>query len=135
MRLNRLLNKRALALCSLLLAGWLAGCGNDANFYITEHWGKWQLRLETRPHPIQAGHNEFLMHIVGPKQELPTGMIVRYRLDPKDPWIQAMPDGLSDVFRRALTVSDPAHAKLYVHLKYYGKETQLIFDLSKTLEQ
>lgn len=128
------LNKRALLLCCLLASSWLAGCGDDANFYIIKHWGEWQLKLETRPHPIQAGHNEFLMHIVGPHQKLPTGMVVRYRMSPKDPWIQAMPDGLSDVFRRALTVQDPEHAKLYVHLRYFGKEAQLVFDLSKTPE-
>lgn len=128
------LSKRTgLLLIGLLLASWLSGCGSNANFYITKHWDRWQIRLETRPHPIQAGHNEFLVHIVGPHQELPAGMIVRYRLSPKDHWIQAMPDGLSDIFRRALTIPDPEHARLYVHLKYHGKQTVLVFDLSKTL--
>lgn len=118
----------------VLVAGLLLGaCGNDANFYITQHWDSWQVRLETRPHPIEAGHDEFLLHIIGPQNKLPEGMIVRYRMGPQDPWIQAMPDGLSDVFRRAEVVSDPAHAKLYVHLQYGDKETQLVFDLGKTL--
>jgi hypothetical protein len=120
-------------LVGLLLVGWLGGCSNDPNFYITKHWEQWQIRLETRPHPIQKGHNEFLVHIIGPHQKLPDGMIVRYRLTPQDPWIQAMPDGLSDVFRRALTIPDPEQAKLYVRLQYNGKQTVLVFDLYKTL--
>jgi len=129
-------NKRALLilLCSVLFAGVLGGCSNDPDFYIHKQWDQWKIKLETRPHPIQPGHNEFLIHIVGPHQKLPNGMIVRYRMSPKDPWIQAMPDGLSDVFRRALTVRDPKHAMLYVHLKYFDKQTVLAFDLSKTLE-
>lgn len=128
MRRSRLLLSAALA-AGLLLAA----CGSDKGFYITEHWDIWQVRLETRPHPIEAGHDEFLLHIVGPQNRLPGGMIVRYRMDPKDDWIQAMPDGLSDVFRRALVVKDPETAKLYVHLQYGGKQGQLVFDLGKTL--
>ncbi len=126
------MRRSRLLLCAALAAGLLLGaCGSDKGFYITEHWDGWNIRLETRPHPIEAGHDEFLLHIVGPQNKLPNGMIVRYRMDPQDAWIQAMPDGLSDVFRRALVVKDPATAKLYVHLKYYGKQTQLVFDLGK----
>ena len=30
-----------------LVAGLLLGaCGNDANFYITQHWDSWQERLD-----------------------------------------------------------------------------------------
>ncbi len=115
------------ALVSLVIAA----CGNDQGFFQLRHWGEWTIRLETRPHPIQAGHNEFLLHVVGPPgHRLPGGMIVRYRLSEHDAWIQAMPDGMSDVFRRALTVKDPAHAVLHVHLSYAGKETELRFVLS-----
>jgi len=80
---------------------------------------------------VQTGHNEFLLHVQGPPgHRLPGGMIVRYRLHPDAEWIQAMPDGMSDVFRRALTVSGIPRAILYVHLTYQGKETELRFPLS-----
>jgi hypothetical protein len=116
----------------MLSAALLAACGSggDNSFYITKQWQDWTIRLETRPHPIQAGHDEFLLHVMGSNRQLPLGMIVHYRMSPKDDWIQAMPDGLSDIFRRALPVDDPAHAKLYVHLQYKGKEGDLLFDLS-----
>jgi hypothetical protein len=127
-------NSRILLL-ALLTALLLGACGNNANFYITKYWGDWQVRLETRPHPIEVGHDEFLLHIIGPQNRLPTGMIVRYRMGPQDTWIQAMPDGLSDVFRRSEIVKDPAHAKLYVHLQLGDKQGQLVFDLGKTLAQ
>lgn len=119
----------AWAIC-LLAVVCLTACGSDKSFFITKQWGEWQLKLETRPHPIVLGHNEFLLHVDGSHRRLPQGMIVLYRLSPKDAWIQAMPDGLSDIFRRALTVKDPAHAKLYVHLQYKGKEGEMVFDLS-----
>jgi len=119
-------------LVALLLAGaLLTACNShDESFFISKQWQGWSLRLETRPHPVQAGHNEFLLHVVSPDRHLPRGMIVQYRMTPGDEWIQAMPDGLSDIFRRALTVKDPAHAKLYVHLKYRNAEGDVVFDLS-----
>lgn len=128
MRSNRLL------IASLLLSlGLLTACsgGGKDSFFITKQWHDWTIKLETRPHPIRAGFNEFLVHVVGSNRRLPRGMMVHYRLSPKDGWIQAMPDGLSDIFRRALTVKDPAHAKLYVRLQYQGKEGLLVFDFSK----
>jgi len=126
MRKNRLL------FVSLMLSAvLLAGCSNK-DFFITKHWQGWIIKLETRPHPIVAGHDEFLLHVDNPDRHLPEGMIVRYSLDPKkDGWIQAMPDGLSDIFRRALTVNDPKHATLYVRLEYKGKKGLLLFDLSE----
>jgi len=115
----------------MLGAGILAACGGDEGFFQERHWNTLDIKLETRPHPVQAGHNEFLLHLRGPKgARLATGAVVRYRLRPQDGWIQAMPDGMSDVFRRALNVRDPRHARLYVHLRFHGKETQMAFDLS-----
>lgn len=117
-------------LVPLLLSVVMLTACSSKGFYIVKHWQDWTIKLETRPHPIVAGHDEFLLHVLGANRRLPLGMIVRYRMSPKDPWIQAMPDGLSDLFRRALPVSDPAHAKLYVHLQYKNESTHLMFDLS-----
>lgn len=116
----------------MLSAVLLTACssGGDQSFFITKQWQDWNIKLETRPHPIVAGHDEFLLHVVGSDRRLPRGMMVHYRMSPRDAWIQAMPDGLSDIFRRALPVEDPAHAKLYVHLQYKGKDGDLVFDLS-----
>ncbi len=117
---------------AMLFAGLLSACGeDDGSFFQERHWNTLDIKLETRPHPVQAGHNEFLLHLTGPRgARLATGAVVRYRLRPGDDWIQAMPDGMSDVFRRALNVRDPRHAKLYVHLRFHVKETQMVFDLS-----
>ncbi len=124
--------KRFLMLGMIVLTvGVLSACGESSNFFQRRHWNSVNISLETRPHPIRAGHNEFLLHLQGPPgHRLPEGMIVRYRLHPQDAWIEAMPDGMSDVFRRALTVRDPKHAKLYVHLRFHGKETQMVFNLA-----
>ncbi|MDQ6960012.1 MAG: hypothetical protein Q9M27_03195 [Mariprofundaceae bacterium] len=117
---------------AMLAIGMLSACsGDDDAFFQTRQWNSLQIELETRPHPVQAGHNEFLLHLTGTKgARLAVGAVVRYRLHPGDDWIQAMPDGMSDVFRRALDIHDPKHAKLYVYLRFHGKETQLVFDLS-----
>ena len=117
---------------AMLAVSMLSACsGSDNTFMQRQQWNTLQIALETRPHPVQPGHNEFLLHLTGPKgARLAVGAVVRYRLHPDDDWIQAMPDGMSDVFRRALDVQDPKHAKLYVHLRFHGKKTQLVFDLS-----
>jgi len=116
----------------MLTVGILSACGgNGDTFFQKRQWNTLDIKLETRPHPIQAGHNEFLLHLTGPKgARLATGAVVRYRLHLQDDWIQAMPDGMSDVFRRALDVRNPANAKLYVHLSFHGKNTVMIFDLA-----
>ena len=121
-----------MGVAAMLIVGLLSGCGgDDGSFFQQRHWNTLDIKLETRPHPIQAGHNEFLLHLTGPKgARLAIGAVVHYRLHPQDAWIQAMPDGMSDVFRRALDVDDPRHAKLYVQLRFHGKQTQLEFDLS-----
>ena len=121
---------------ALLTVGLLSACsGDDGTFFQQRQWNTLDIKLETRPHPIQAGHNEFLLHLTGPKgARLAVGAVVHYRLHPDDSWIQAMPDGMSDVFRRALDVQDPKHATLYVQLHFHGKKTQLVFDLSDTLD-
>jgi len=116
----------------MLAMGMLSACsGTDNTFFQNRQWNTLHIKLETRPHPVQAGHNEFLLHLTGPEgARLATGAVVRYRLSSEDHWIQAMPDGMSDVFRRALNIKNPKHAKLYVHLRFHGKETQLVFNLS-----
>jgi len=121
---------------AMLVTGLLSACGgDDGSFFQQRHWNTLDIKLETRPHPIQAGHNEFLLHLTGPKgARLAVGAVVHYRLHPDDDWIQAMPDGMSDVFRRALDIEDPKHARLYVRLRFHGKETQLVFDLSDASE-
>ncbi len=122
----------ALGAAMVVAIALLSACsGNNGAFFQKRHWDSVDIALETRPHPIRAGHNEFLLHLYGPPgHRLPEGIVVRYRLHPQDAWIEAMPDGMSDVFRRALTVRDPKHAKLYVHLRFHGKETQMVFNLS-----
>lgn len=115
----------------VLTIGVLSACGGDDDFFQNRSWNSLEIKLETRPHPIQAGHNEFLLHLMGPRgARLAVGAVVRYRLSPQNDWIQAMPDGMSDVFRRALVVQDPKHATLYVQLSFHGETTQLVFDLS-----
>jgi len=121
---------------AMLVTGLLSACsGDDAAFFQQRQWNTLDIKLESRPHPIQAGHNEFLLHLTGPKgARLAVGAVVHYRLHPDDVWIQAMPDGMSDVFRRALDIQDPKHATLYVWLHFHGKKTVLVFNLSDVSE-
>jgi len=116
----------------MLVSGLLSACGGDDTFFQERQWNTLDIKLETRPHPIRAGHNEFLLHLTRMIKgaHLATGAVVRYRLHPQDDWIEAMPDGMSDVFRRALDVRNPASAKLYVHLRFHGKNTVMIFNLA-----
>jgi len=127
---------RFMMAAAMLVVGLLSACsGDDGTFFQQRQWNTLDIKLETRPHPIQAGHNEFLLHLTGPKgARLAVGAVVHYRLHPDDAWIQAMPDGMSDVFRRALDIQDPKHARLYVRLRFHGKKTQLEFNLSDASE-
>lgn len=119
---------RSVFLLSLLLMA----CSSQpqGNFPPEQVWNGWHVRVETRPTTLRAGMNEFWVIVSDEKGHRPKiGMLVKIRTESSD-WIQAMPDGATGVYRRALPVRDPKHAVLFVQLREEGgagREGQLRF--------
>lgn len=110
----------------------LSACGGDPGVDIPEQ--RWQdviVGIQVRPPTPQAGMNEFLV-IASDAHQLTkpvTDMIVSVRTREDARWRQAIQDGATGVYRRALAVQDPAKQNLYVRLERDGKETVLTFPL------
>ncbi len=115
-------------LCLLMLA-----CSSDEDARVripSQYWGDVQVRLETRPEPVRPGMNEFLI-IATQKRGLPAyDMVVSLRTSSGSVWRQAIEDGESGVYRRALAVR-PTDRVLEVQLRKAREtaETVLRFPL------
>lgn len=129
-----------ITIARLCRTGWLLAClitacsagdGEVGRASIPpQYWGDIQVRLETRPEPVRPGMNEFLI-IATQKRGLPAyNMIVSLRTNTGQPWRQAIEDGESGVYRRALAIRD-ADRRLEVQIRQprQGKEIVLHFPL------
>ncbi len=96
--------KRLLTLLPALLL--LAACSAPPEGARLEpqKWGNVIIEVESRPAPPRAGMNEFLV-LATEERGRPVGnLMVSLRADEKQPWRQAIQDGLSGVYRRAIKV-------------------------------
>lgn len=116
----------------IMVASLLAACsGGDGARLPPQTWGETEVVVETRPAPVRAGMNEFLVIASDPRGRPERDMVVSLRIDPEDQWRQAMQDGGSGVYRKALLV--PAGRQiLYVHLRRDsgGQQTVLEFPVT-----
>ncbi|MDP1708378.1 MAG: hypothetical protein Q8L89_04860 [Gammaproteobacteria bacterium] len=110
-------------LCLLLLA-----CGAGSRLP-TQVWQDVTVGLETRPAPVVAGMNEFLVSAVRPTGAAEYNLLVFIRMDDDQPWVQAIQDGHTGVFRRAIAVRGDAPHTLRVRLVRAGQEGALAFEL------
>ncbi len=98
-----------------------------------QYWGDIQVRLETRPEPLRPGMNEFLV-IATRKRGLPAyNLVVSLRLGESSPWRQAIEDGESGVYRRALAVQ-PTDSVLDVRLRVSREQTSTILHFPLRLQ-
>ncbi len=110
----------------ILLLG-LTACGSDGRGSLApQQWQGLEVMVETRPAPVEPGMNEFLVIVskrgIRPREDI----IVSLRLSPTDPWHQAIQDGDTGVFRKALRVT-PAHHALYVQIRRKQEAGELAF--------
>ncbi len=119
-----MMRKSAIALVFLLT---LTACSQDRQAALPpQRWGDLEVMVETRPAPVRPGMNEFLVIVskrgIRPRED----MIVSLRLSPQDPWRQAIQDGDTGVFRKALRVK-PVHHALYVQIRRKQETRELSF--------
>lgn len=101
-------------------------------------WHDLQIVVEARPSPVRVGMNEFIV-IASREQYKPVvDLIVTIRADEKTDWRQAIQDGYTGVYRRAVRINNPETDVLAVHVrktksdnKGAENETILYFPLSQ----
>ena len=62
--------------------------------------------VQTRPAPVEAGMNEFIIIATQPRGLPVADLRVMIRLSDDEPWRQAIEDGATGVFRRALALRE-----------------------------
>ncbi|MCL4315938.1 MAG: hypothetical protein M1527_03610 [Gammaproteobacteria bacterium] len=117
------MKKASALLCAVLLAACSAG---ESRLPVQE-WQGVTVGVETRPAPVVVGMNEFLVSAQGPRGAV-YDLLIFIRMDDGQPWTQAIQDGHTGVYRRALRVQGPGQT-LQVQVKRAGQETVLGFAL------
>ena len=110
----------------------LAACSEpDVQFRIpTQNWDGTVIEIQTRPTPVRAGMNEFLVLATLERGKPVHDLIVSLRSDEGQEWQQAIQDGHSGVYRKAINVPESSE-RLFVRLRKKRSETQreMMFDL------
>ena len=109
----------------------LAACGSDEAQMAVKHYGNYTVAIETRPSPIEAGVDEVVVVITGIRHRPLWDALVRLRALPNANWVQAIEDGHTGVYRRAVDFGVPTPTgPLHVEIEENGKATEIDFPLS-----
>jgi hypothetical protein len=113
----------------LSLALW--GCGSDADYTLGHRqWGDVVIEVQSRPAPVAVGMNEFLIIATDTRGGPVHDLLVELRMNDNESWRQAIQDGFSGVYRKALAV-DSLQDQLQIKLKRGTTETALRFPVSE----
>lgn len=132
-----LLKIRVLFCCGLLLA-LLACADKEALSLGPQQWQGMQFVVETRPTPLRAGMNEFIVIATRERGRPGVDLIVSIRANENIAWRQAIQDGYTGVYRRAIRVNDPQRDVLSVQIRNTkpeegeAAETTLYFPLTSS---
>ena len=122
---------------AMLFAGLLSACSNEQSVILgPQQWQDLNFRVETRPSPLRVGMNEFIVIASRGEYKPGVGLVVMLRADENGKWRQAIQDGFTGVYRRAVKVDDPATQSLSVHVRRAKSdekddETVLLFPLNQ----
>jgi len=110
----------------VLLAIAVTGCGqgSDVAGPPPQQWGNASIAVQIRPAPPRVGMNEFLVIGTESGGKPAWNMIVMLRTGADESWRQAIQDGESGVYRKALQLGSGPQA-LHVKLRRGGDETVL----------
>ena len=99
-----------------MMAIFLVACESDNVFLGPVKWEGADIEVETRPSPPTTGMVEFILIASRNKSRPVTDMVISFRTSDKYPWRQAIQDGFSGVYRRAVRVGDVSTAVLQVKI-------------------
>jgi hypothetical protein len=110
----------------VLVAVGMAACdsASDTASLPPQQWGNVGIAVEIRPVPPRVGMNEFLVIGTESGGKPAWNMVVMLRTDADEGWRQAIQDGESGVYRKALPLG-PGQQALHVKLRRGGEETEL----------
>ncbi|MDH3325216.1 MAG: hypothetical protein OEM38_00700 [Gammaproteobacteria bacterium] len=105
----------------LVLIALSVSCTNEIPTTQFQEWGEYSFRLESRPPHVKPGMNEFLLIGNFKKKFRAYDLIVSYRMGPAGKWSQAIQDGNTGVYRKAMRVKNVETDVLFVYVKQNKK--------------
>jgi hypothetical protein len=117
----------------LLIPLLFSACAGDEDVRLgPQVWNDISFIVESRPSPIRQGMNEFIVIASREHVRPGVGLVVYMRTDDQDEWRQAIQDGFTGVYRRAVMVNDPRSDVLQVRIRRNKEkdETVLRFPLA-----
>lgn len=119
----------------LVLVGLLAACSDENAVRLgPNEWDETSFVVETRPSTIARGMTEFIVIATRGTAGPGVGYIVSLRVSGRGEWRQAIPDGFTGVYRRALWIEDPLTDQLEVWVtKGKEKETTMYFPFAEAV--
>ena len=120
---------------AILAIHLLAACGDSrqASARIPpQRWKDLQVEVETQPNPPRAGADEILVILAAPRGVSTYDCIVWLRTSDADPWVQAIQDGHSGVYRRVVQLEPPQRSTLQVRISRQNEQGELRFAVIST---
>ena len=109
----------------------ISACGKSVeNPIAPQEWDGVVFDVQTRPAVIKGGMIEFLILATEKSGRPVRNLVISLRMDEADEWRQAIQDGHSGVYRRALNVTPSATSlSVNVRRKKTEDEAELLFPL------
>ncbi|ALP51742.1 hypothetical protein Tel_00510 [Candidatus Tenderia electrophaga] len=116
------------SLIVVLIMLLLSACSEpDPRFLmVPQQWNDTVVQIESRPTPIRPGMNEFLIMATTERGRPVPDLVVSLRAATDDEWQQAIQDGHSGVYRRALRVPPGAPSVLVQLRKTHSDEEAVL---------
>lgn len=112
----------------------LVACSDEQAVVLgPQQWQDLEFRVEVRPSPPRVGMNEFIVIASREVYKPGVGLIINIRVGERAEWRQAIQDGFTGVYRRAVRVDDPQMQSLSVQVHRSNSEdaTVLTFPLNQ----
>lgn len=102
--------------------------GDESSLVPPQQWHGIEIGVDTRPSPPGPGMNEVLIAATIPHRRPAYDSIISIRMKKEEPWVQAIQDGHTGIFRRALAMV-PGHQTLWVRIERANEQSILGFPL------
>lgn len=121
-------------LAAIAAVALLSGCADGQAVILgPQQWQDLEFRVEVRPSPPVVGMNEFIVIASREVYKPGVGLVINIRVGEQAEWRQAIQDGFTGVYRRAVRVDDPLTQSLSVQVirAETKDETMLSFPLNQ----
>lgn len=121
-------------LAAIAVFALLSGCADGQAVILgPQQWQDLEFRVEVRPSPPVVGMNEFIVIASREVYKPGVGLVINIRVGEQAEWRQAIQDGFTGVYRRAVRVDDPLTQSLSVQVMRAEtkEETMLSFPLNQ----